>query len=54
MQPAQLSLIPDLIPPPAPELIGSLPEPGVTAAIKVLAALIARAAADRMAEAGDE
>lgn len=54
MQPAQLSLMPEQIPAPPPSVIGSLPETGVTAAIKILARLIAHAAAATMTGAGDE
>ena len=54
MQPAQLSLMPEQIPAPPPEVIGSLPETGVTAAIKILARLIAHAATTTMTGAGNE
>ena len=54
MQPVQRSLIPEQIPAPLPEVIVSLPEVRVAAAIRVLARLIARAAAAAMAGAGDE
>lgn len=54
MQPVQPSLIPDQVPAPPPEVIASLPEARVAAAIRVLASLIAKAAAARLVEAGDE
>lgn len=57
MQPVQLSLLPDQVPAPLPELAGQLPEEDVSAAIALLAALIARAhaaAAGTAKEAGDE
>jgi hypothetical protein len=43
VQPAQLSLLPDQVPAPPPDLLARLPEPQVTAAIMLLAGLIARA-----------
>jgi hypothetical protein len=46
--------MPDLAPASPPEVIVSLPEAGVAAAIRILARLIAHAAATRMAGAGDE
>ncbi|MDQ6688624.1 MAG: hypothetical protein M3Z50_13685 [Actinomycetota bacterium] len=54
MQPAQLSLMPEQIPVPLPEVIVSLPDPGVAAAIRILARLIASAATATMTGAGDE
>lgn len=54
VQPAQLSLMPEQIPAPLPEVIVSLPETGVTAAIMILARLIASAAAATVTETGDE
>jgi hypothetical protein len=45
MQPAQLSLLPEQIPAPVPDLIGQFPGPQVEAAMALLALLIARAAA---------
>ena len=54
MEPAQLSLMPELVPASPPEVIGSLPEAGVAAAIRILARLIADAAATRMTGPGDE
>lgn len=52
MQPVQLSLLPDQVPAPLPELICQLPEEEVTEAVRLLAGLIARAQAAQ--EAGDE
>ena len=52
MQPVQLSLLPEQVPAPLPELIGQLPGPPVETAITLLAGLIARAAV--AAGAGDE
>ena len=43
MQPVQLSLLPDQVPAPPPDLLAQLPGPQVTAVIMLLAALIARA-----------
>jgi len=55
VQPVQLSLLPDQVPAPLPDLIGQLPGPQAAAAITQLAALIARAqAAAGAAGAGDE
>ena len=54
MQPVQLSLLPDQVPAPPPDLIGQLPEDNVAAAVALLAALIARAQAPAAPEAGDE
>ena len=45
MQPVQLSLLPDQVPAPPPELIGQLPGSPVETAITLLAGLIARAQA---------
>jgi len=52
VQPVQLSLLPDLVPAPLPELISQLPEEEVTKAVAQMAGLIARMQAAR--EAGDE
>ena len=52
MQPVQLSLLPDQVPAPLPELVSQLPEEEVTKAVTLLAGLIARLQAVR--EAGDE
>ena len=52
MQPVQLSLLPEEVPAPLPELIGQLPEEKVTGAVTLLAGLIARLQAAK--EAGDE
>jgi hypothetical protein len=55
VQPVQLSLLPDQVPAPPPELIGQLPGPQVAAAVALLAGLIARVqAAAGAAEADDE
>jgi len=54
VQPAQLSLMPEQIPAPPPDVIVSLPETGVAVAIRILARLIASAAATTMAGVGDE
>jgi hypothetical protein len=57
VQPVQLSLLPEQVPAPLPELIGRLPEDNVAAAVALLAAVIARAqtAASVTAQvAGDE
>ena len=43
VQPAQLSLLPDQVPAPPPDLLAQLPGSQVTAAIMLLAGLIARA-----------
>ncbi len=45
MQPTQLSLMPDQVPAPLPDLIGQFPAPQVEAAMALLALLIAKAAA---------
>ena len=52
MQPVQLSLLPDQVPAPPPELIGQLPGPQVDAAITLLAGLIAKAPGRRPRERG--
>jgi hypothetical protein len=57
VQPVQLSLLPEQVPAPLPDLIGQLPEEDVAVAVTLLAGLIARAqAAGAMvtAGAGDE
>jgi hypothetical protein len=55
VQPVQLSLLPDQVPAPLPDLIGQLPQNDVAAAVALLAGLIARVqAAAGAAEAGDE
>jgi hypothetical protein len=54
VQPVQLSLLPDQVPAPPPDLIGQLPGPQVAAAVTLLAGLIARQAAGVTAAAGDE
>ena len=45
MQPVQLSLLPQEVPAPLPDLIGQLPGEEVAAAVALLAGLIARAQA---------
>jgi hypothetical protein len=52
VQPAQLSLLPDQVPAPPPDLLAQLPGPQVTAAIMLLAGLIAKAG--QPGAAGDE
>ena len=54
MQPTQLSLMPDQLPAPLPDLIGQFPAPQVEAAMALLAVLIARAQGAAGAEAGGE
>jgi hypothetical protein len=54
VQPVQLSLLPDQVPAPLPELISQLPEEKVTEAVTQLAGLIARMQATAAGEAGDE
>jgi hypothetical protein len=55
VQPVQLSLLPDQVPAPLPDLIGRFPGPQVGAAVTLLAGLIARSqAAAAVGEAGDE
>jgi hypothetical protein len=54
VQPVQLSLLPDQVPAPLPDLIGQLPGPQVEAAVTLLAGLIARAQAAPAEEARDE
>ena len=51
VQPVQLSLLPDQVPAPPPELIGQLSGSQVETAITLLAGLIAKAS---VAGAGDE
>ena len=43
MQPVQLSLLPDQVPAPPPDLLARVPGSQVTAAIMALAGLIAKA-----------
>jgi hypothetical protein len=52
MQPVQLSLLPDLVPAPLPDLLAQLPGTDVAAAVTLLAGLIAKAAADPARPAG--
>jgi hypothetical protein len=53
MQPVQLSLLPQQDPVPVPQALDQLPEPETAKAIRLLAALIAKAAAVEEG-AGDE
>lgn len=53
MQPAQLSLLPDQVPAPPPNLLAQLPEREVAAAITDLARLIATAARTVTSEEDD-
>ena len=46
MQPAQLSLLPTQLPTPPEVVLAELPEAGVNEAIRLLARLIVKAAAD--------
>jgi hypothetical protein len=43
VQPVQLSLLPDPVPAPPPDLLAQLPGPPAAAAVVLLAGLIARA-----------
>jgi hypothetical protein len=52
VQRVQLSLMPDQIPAPPPEVIGQLPAGQVDAAVTLLARLIAKAAGTAAARAG--
>jgi hypothetical protein len=55
VQPAQMSLMPDQVPAPPPDLLAGLPEEDLAAAIAELARLIAAAAtATNSVEADDE
>jgi len=54
MQPVQLSLLPQQCPVPSPSALDHLPEPETAEAIRLLAALIAKAAAGEQEEAGNE
>jgi hypothetical protein len=54
VQPVQLSLLPQEVPAPLPDLIGQFPRNDVAAAVALLAGLIARVQAGGAAEAGDE
>ena len=56
MQPVQLVCLPDQVPAPPPDLIGQFPGPRFTAAITLLAGLIAKAARTAAGgqRAGDE
>jgi hypothetical protein len=54
VQPVQLSLLPDQVPAPPPDLLAQLPQPQVAAAITLLARLIAQAATPAGREVSDE
>lgn len=54
MQPAQMSLLPDQVPPPPADLLAGLPEEGLAAAIAELARMIANAAPTTIIEEGDD
>lgn len=55
MPPAQLSLLPDQVPMPAPTVLAELPESDVGEAISLLGALIAKASVSAEGEVvGDE
>ena len=53
MQPAQLSLLPEQVPAPAPMVFVQLPSQEVTTAIRLLARLIARSAGPALGGTGD-
>jgi hypothetical protein len=53
MQPVQLSLLPEQDPVPAPQALDHLPEPETAEAVRLLTALIAKAAKGEQV-AGDE
>ena len=54
MQPVQLSLLPEQIPAPVPDLIEGFPAPQVEAAVVLLARLIAKAAGAAGTESADD
>ncbi|MER5918252.1 hypothetical protein ABT124_50515 [Streptomyces sp. NPDC001982] len=54
MQPVQLSLLPEQLPPPPNQLIGQLPAPQLQEAITQLARLIAKMTAAERMETGDD
>lgn len=54
MQPVQLSLLPDQVPAPPQDLLAQLPPPQVSAAITLLAHLIAKTALAAGREVGGE
>ncbi|MEU6325577.1 hypothetical protein [Streptomyces sp. NPDC047009] len=54
MQPVQLSLLPEQVPPPQNQLIGQLPQPELAEAVAQLARLIAKMTAARRTEADGE
>jgi len=53
VQPVQLSLIPDLAPPPPDTLIAGLPDAKVAEAVNLLAVLIAKTASPTLASTAD-
>ncbi len=54
MQPVQLSLLPEQVPPPPDHLIGQLPQAQLAEAVTQLAHLIAKMTAASRTEADDE
>ncbi|WP_405525499.1 hypothetical protein OG426_22900 [Streptomyces canus] len=54
MQPVQLSLLPEQVPPPPNQLIGQLPQPELAEAVAQLAHLIAKMTAASWTETDDE
>lgn len=54
MQPAQLSLLPDLVPAPPPVVLSQLPPAEVARAVLILAGLIARTARVPVTPASEE
>ena len=54
MQPVQLSLLPEQLPPPPNQLIDQLPPPELARALAQLAHLVAKMTAANRPEAGDE
>lgn len=54
MPPAQMSLLPDQVPMPAPTVLAELPESDVGEAISLLGALIAKASVSAEGVVGDE
>lgn len=54
MQPAQLSLMPDQVPAPLPNVLVLLPEEDLVAAVAELTRLIAKAVTAQVGEGDDE
>jgi hypothetical protein len=54
VQPVQLSLLPEQLPPPPNQLIDQLPPPELAQALTQLAHLVAKMTAANRPEAGDE